>query len=286
MKWIPAHKGVAAIGNVTISDGSVLTNIDWRANRLVDIVAKSAAARAQAPTEVLKFLASARSLLLTKAVTLAQATFLANNCKVTSIDASGNVRTTTRRDTSSRPVPQSNTQEQPQPSRHRPKPSPFKLNSIAQQIRGLDNTGAGLDVSDGPSSAASVASAAVDANDAHASYNAIDDSRTLFDDIDADALVDKQREVAAIASLPKPQVFQLSQQTAMEPPRRGLPSRDKQDIARRAATRSRAANATNTSRMVQDIGQRANAVSAEDKPSAASRLQALRERIRARQDAG
>ena len=52
--WMPAHKSKGAIGNVVKSDGSTVTFIEWRANRLVDVLAKSAAAFDRVSPAVLK----------------------------------------------------------------------------------------------------------------------------------------------------------------------------------------------------------------------------------------
>ena len=41
--WMPAHKSHLAVGVATKSDGQLLTTLDWRANRLVDCLAKAAA---------------------------------------------------------------------------------------------------------------------------------------------------------------------------------------------------------------------------------------------------
>ena len=42
--WMPAHQTSAAIGVQTLSNGDKLSATDWRANRLVDALAKQAAA--------------------------------------------------------------------------------------------------------------------------------------------------------------------------------------------------------------------------------------------------
>ena len=43
LRWMPAHTAEGSIGRVTTSDGTMLTALEWRANRLVDALAKSAA---------------------------------------------------------------------------------------------------------------------------------------------------------------------------------------------------------------------------------------------------
>ena len=47
--WMPAHGAIHTIGNVTKSNGAAITSIDWRATRLVDALAKLAAACHQVP---------------------------------------------------------------------------------------------------------------------------------------------------------------------------------------------------------------------------------------------
>jgi hypothetical protein len=39
LSWIPAHLSIKAVGERVLPDGSRLTMVDWRANRLVDILA-------------------------------------------------------------------------------------------------------------------------------------------------------------------------------------------------------------------------------------------------------
>ena len=41
LSWIPAHLSIRAVGEMRLPDGKRLTMTDWRANRLVDILAKA-----------------------------------------------------------------------------------------------------------------------------------------------------------------------------------------------------------------------------------------------------
>ena len=59
--WMPAHQTSAGVGVKVLSDGRRLSWIDWRANRLVDAVAKQAAAQRQAPAAILRILKSAQT---------------------------------------------------------------------------------------------------------------------------------------------------------------------------------------------------------------------------------
>jgi hypothetical protein len=80
--WMPAHQTTAAIGNRTLSTGKKLSVVDWRANRLVDALAKQAAMQRQAPFAVLRLLASARAAVRHAACLLGRVTHAANNCKL------------------------------------------------------------------------------------------------------------------------------------------------------------------------------------------------------------
>ena len=53
---MPAHGAIHTIGNVTKSNGAAITSIDWRANRLVDALAKLAAACHQVPDSATRLL--------------------------------------------------------------------------------------------------------------------------------------------------------------------------------------------------------------------------------------
>ena len=77
--------------------------IDWRANRLVDALAKIGAAAAAPAIETINLVTSAEALVRHRLAQLAQATFRANNHTVTSIDANGAWITKPLRDSTSRP---------------------------------------------------------------------------------------------------------------------------------------------------------------------------------------
>jgi hypothetical protein len=80
--WMPAHQTTAAIGTRVLSNGERLSAIDWRANRLVDALAKQAAAQRQAPQAITRLLASARLAVRSAASLLGAVTYAANNCKM------------------------------------------------------------------------------------------------------------------------------------------------------------------------------------------------------------
>ena len=90
LAWLPAHLLMAAIGERKLFNGTRLTAIDWRANRLVDALAKQAAATRQAPAPVLQVLKSAKAAVRHSAALLGEVTHAANNHKteVTTVDVS------------------------------------------------------------------------------------------------------------------------------------------------------------------------------------------------------
>jgi hypothetical protein len=80
------------------SDGSPVSAVDWRANRLVDAVAKSAAGAPLSTTYAVRCLKSAGEALRHEAAVLAAVTYAANTQRVQTITASGNCTTVVRRD--------------------------------------------------------------------------------------------------------------------------------------------------------------------------------------------
>ena len=81
-----------------------MTPIMWRANRLVDALAKLAAQPARLPTACSKFVASAAKLVESSLLTLGALTLAANHHKSESLDGQGILSTTFLRDsTADRP---------------------------------------------------------------------------------------------------------------------------------------------------------------------------------------
>ena len=401
--WIPAHKSLQQALCSKTSQGIPVSAINWRANRLVDVLAKRGASSERANASLIKWLDSARALVQHKAVTLGQATFLANNCKVDGVlkrdavakpprnasaaeDSAVNMAdsynvpacspfsltglarqlqdlepppscnachllnppaavdaaaSATVDATGSHDASHGSETQRSQPQRHTPtatmdtftctvgkvaygSPSSFYMAALAVAVDTepslpslLDNTSSsshmsahatskGVTVTDGPSSAGSSylpAPAAVDGAPyvsghlASSSYVQVNDavdaspatdvlsSSTLFAAVDADALIDTEKEDAALKLLPKPQPFKLHDVSAAAP-RRSLPSRDPKDIAKRIKTARKAANTALASEQVRAIGERAEhkSSSAATTPpvSAADRIKAMRERIRAK----
>ena len=89
--WMPAHQTLAMVGEKKLSNGARLSNVDWRANRLVDALAKMAAGMFVAPPEVTRALDSATEAVKHAAMRLGSVTHAANNHTTTITDDSGNI---------------------------------------------------------------------------------------------------------------------------------------------------------------------------------------------------
>ena len=116
--WMPAHQTTAAIGARILSNGELLSAIDWRANRLVDALAKQAAAHRQAPRAITRLLASARLAVRHAASLLGQVTHAANNCRIEVAQPDGSFEHRTCRDA------QQHTGQRRNARRQRPLPAP------------------------------------------------------------------------------------------------------------------------------------------------------------------
>ena len=80
--WLPAHQTTAAIGVQLLSNKRRFSAIDWRANRLVDALAKLAASERRAPVAIIRLLKSAKAAALHAAALLGQMTHAANNHRI------------------------------------------------------------------------------------------------------------------------------------------------------------------------------------------------------------
>ena len=95
--WMPAHQSVSAIGVACKSNGRPITSLEWRANRLVDAVAKNESIRGAAPQCTIDLITSAEALVRHSAAQMGTATHLANNhVVVTQLDDGTVVRKTVR----------------------------------------------------------------------------------------------------------------------------------------------------------------------------------------------
>ena len=79
LRWMPAHKTRAAIGTARRSDGQFVTYVDWRCNRLVDALAKTAAHQNRAPALLRTLLHDANQAVEYSAAVLGMATLGANH---------------------------------------------------------------------------------------------------------------------------------------------------------------------------------------------------------------
>ena len=101
--WLPAHKSLNAVGEVKGSNGKRLSIVDWRANRLVDKLAKAAAVAQQASKHIRELLPSADAAVAHAACLLGIVTHAANNCEITTTDDAGKVTASVARDSSDKP---------------------------------------------------------------------------------------------------------------------------------------------------------------------------------------
>ena len=77
--WMPAHQNINMIGEKKLSNGMRLTPIDWRANRLVDGLAKRRAAQRALPTAASRLLNSGAAAVRHYSILLGRVTYAANN---------------------------------------------------------------------------------------------------------------------------------------------------------------------------------------------------------------
>jgi len=127
LTWVPAHLSIKAVGEKRLQGGQSLIMIDWRANRLVDLLAKLGA-NANAPSaDTQRLLKSASVLAKHMAAQLGEATYAANNCKVQVEASDGTFSEKICRD--SMPKPQRVNINPP------PRPSPPSGQTSEAQIR-------------------------------------------------------------------------------------------------------------------------------------------------------
>ena len=101
--WLPAHCARTNVGQSKLSNGQRMTAIDWRANRLVDQLAKNAAAFNALTKPAADMINSTAKLAKHYFAQLAQVTHAANNHSVVRVDENGNATTHTVRDSMHRP---------------------------------------------------------------------------------------------------------------------------------------------------------------------------------------
>ena len=100
---MPAHLAHNTIGEAKLSNGSRLTHIDWRANRLVDKLAKIAAGALAEPKAVVDLVDSLDAAAAHAAALLGIVTHAANNHRTCEVDHTGMVVYQFRRDSVDKP---------------------------------------------------------------------------------------------------------------------------------------------------------------------------------------
>jgi hypothetical protein len=120
--WMPAHQPLSAIGNAELSNGKRLTGVDWRANRLVDALAKQAADTMRLPRAVRCLLESGQAAVKHYAAVLGFVTHAANNHMTTFHRPDGTMGTRIIRDAQQHISRTSKRIRQPRPP---PEPKPL-----------------------------------------------------------------------------------------------------------------------------------------------------------------
>jgi hypothetical protein len=98
LAWMPAHRPLAAIGTRRLSNGKLLTAVDWRSNRLVDVLAKQAAATREAPRAVSLLLKSAQAAVRHASALLGRVTVAANHHEASTTQEDGTEKIVVKRD--------------------------------------------------------------------------------------------------------------------------------------------------------------------------------------------
>ena len=111
------------VGEVKLSNGQKLAMADWRANRLVDLLAKKAAAARELPPNAVKLLDSGTVAVIAAAKLLGRVTHAANNLRVSVLGEDGNVSTQIMRDAT--PAPKGHKRKQGS-EEAKPSPAPAK----------------------------------------------------------------------------------------------------------------------------------------------------------------
>jgi hypothetical protein len=102
--WMPAHQNQKAIGERFKSNGHRISNIDFRANRLVDKLAAHRHERNAAADKGKQLVKQVRSAAKTALATLGQVTWAANNCEMKVVGDDGKETTKMLRDSTNKPI--------------------------------------------------------------------------------------------------------------------------------------------------------------------------------------
>ena len=96
--WMPSHGAQHFIGSAKKSNGAVVTSLDWRANRLVDLLAKKAASETRVSPQSLRTVTAAADAVRFSMAKLGAVTHAANNFKLVTYLPDGSPTTTIKRD--------------------------------------------------------------------------------------------------------------------------------------------------------------------------------------------
>jgi hypothetical protein len=96
--WMPAHQSLRSVGEMKLSSGQRMSVVDWRANRLVDALAKASAAEVRSLEPARLLIASASEAVKHAAMLLGRVTHAANNHIVTVTAEDGSTSTRRLRD--------------------------------------------------------------------------------------------------------------------------------------------------------------------------------------------
>ncbi len=102
--WLPAHLGFNAVSRRVLSNGRLYTTLDWRANRLVDALAKAFANDMAAPKSLMDVVLSARVAQKHSLALLGCVTHRANNHVVAVTRDDGSTTSVTKRDVTEPPT--------------------------------------------------------------------------------------------------------------------------------------------------------------------------------------
>jgi hypothetical protein len=120
LTWMPSHAAYTSIEVAADSDGHPVTATMWRANRLVDALAKRAAGQHRMPQWALKQIEQAKNLALYSAAKLGVVTHRANHHTVQVVAGDGTITTRTCRDSTAEKQPTRPPRKPPGAASHGP----------------------------------------------------------------------------------------------------------------------------------------------------------------------
>ena len=155
--WMPAHTTARGFAGRCKSDGTPVTPLEWRANRLADAVAKQTARHSAVPRTFIRALDVASRAVRIEAAALGAVTHAANHVATTTTTASGATVTRVRRDAVT--IPATAPGAAVRPWRRRATPPPVQPRPLAMTAAGAGVAERDLDPSwaRAPTSAAALA---------------------------------------------------------------------------------------------------------------------------------